>query len=221
MLLPWRPSPTRQHNTQRTSIPVKATANNPSPQPRQTLNSRTATPQAPPPFRAPLADTRHQLASFRFWHDEKRFRGTGDDSLAQHTLLAAGGIRTGGNPKAAPNQGLMGWQMPDRFVCFGVVWCVCVCGEGEVKRCHCCQCWRLTLLHAYHDPDCVANRWDILWSTSDGAHKAAPFINPAAGQLINALPGQHVTVSVTCLLVLFGRPSAAVILCLSFVVSLT
>jgi len=50
----------------------------------------------------------------RFWHDEKRFRGSGDESLAQHILLAAGGIRMGGNPKAAPVQGLMGWQVVDR-----------------------------------------------------------------------------------------------------------
>jgi hypothetical protein len=36
-----------------------------------------------PPF-APAPQPR------RFWHDEKRFRGSGDESLAQHTLLAAG-----------------------------------------------------------------------------------------------------------------------------------
>eukprot|EP00775_Hariotina_reticulata_P009845 gene9845-10004_t len=80
----------------------------------------------------------------RFWHDEKRFRGSGDVSLAQHLLLAAGGIRTGGVFKTAPVTGPMGWQVPQR--------------------------------------------WDVLWSTSDGAHKAAPFIK--AGQLINALPGE-------------------------------
>jgi hypothetical protein len=54
------------------------------------------------------------LAYCRFWHDEKRFRGSGDESLAQHALLAAGGIRMGGNPKAAPVQGPMGWQVTNR-----------------------------------------------------------------------------------------------------------
>jgi hypothetical protein len=52
----------------------------------------------------------------RFWHDEKRFRGSGDDSLAQHMLFAAGGTRTGGNFKAAAAAGPMGWQVPDRCV---------------------------------------------------------------------------------------------------------
>lgn len=50
----------------------------------------------------------------RFWHDEKRFRGSGDASLAQHVLFAAGGTRVGGNFKAAKAQGPMGWQVPDR-----------------------------------------------------------------------------------------------------------
>lgn len=47
---------------------------------------------------------------FRFWHDEKRFKGNGDTSLAQRALLAAGGRRTGGNVKSAPTNGAMGWQ---------------------------------------------------------------------------------------------------------------
>jgi hypothetical protein len=40
----------------------------------------------------------------RFWHDEKRFKGTGEKSLVQRALLALGGVRTGGNVKAAPVQ---------------------------------------------------------------------------------------------------------------------
>lgn len=47
---------------------------------------------------------------FRFWHDEKRFKGNGETSLAQRALLAAGGRRTGGNVKSAPTNGPMGWQ---------------------------------------------------------------------------------------------------------------
>ncbi|KAG1663563.1 hypothetical protein FOA52_013183, partial [Chlamydomonas sp. UWO 241] len=47
---------------------------------------------------------------FRFWHDEKRFKGTGETSLAQRALAAAGGRRTGGNLKAAPTLGPLGWQ---------------------------------------------------------------------------------------------------------------
>lgn len=53
--------------------------------------------------------------AYRFWHDEKRFRSSGDLSLAQIVLFAAGGIRTGGNLKAAPTQGAMGWQVPHRY----------------------------------------------------------------------------------------------------------
>lgn len=60
------------------------------------------------------AAPRHARATRRFWHDEKRFRGSGDASLAQHALLAAGGTRVGGHAKGAPSQGLMGWQVPDR-----------------------------------------------------------------------------------------------------------
>jgi len=44
----------------------------------------------------------------RFWHDEKRFKGTGETSLVQRALLAAGGVRTGGNIKSARTSGLMG-----------------------------------------------------------------------------------------------------------------
>eukprot|EP00882_Tetradesmus_deserticola_P023697 GHRQ01025803.1.p1 GENE.GHRQ01025803.1~~GHRQ01025803.1.p1 ORF type:complete len:223 (+),score=64.41 GHRQ01025803.1:724-1392(+) len=94
-----------------------------------------------PALKAPLQ--REQLADFRFWHDEKRFRGSGDVSLAQHMLFAAGGTRTGGNFKAAAAPGPMGWQVP--------------------------------------------GRWDVLWSTSDGALKAASFLKQ--GQLISTLPG--------------------------------
>lgn len=52
------------------------------------------------------------MGCVRFWHDEKRFRGTGDVSLAQHMLFAAGGTRTGGQFKDAVAQGSMGWQQP-------------------------------------------------------------------------------------------------------------
>lgn len=47
----------------------------------------------------------------RFWHDEKRFKGTGETSLAQRTLLALGGQRVGGAQKLDPSPGLMGWQV--------------------------------------------------------------------------------------------------------------
>lgn len=38
-------------------------------------------------FRSPQPDS---IGSFRFWHDEKRFKGTGENSLVQIALLAAG-----------------------------------------------------------------------------------------------------------------------------------
>lgn len=50
----------------------------------------------------------------RFWHDEKRFRGSGEVWLAQHMLFAAGGTRMGGNFKEAHAQGYMGWQQPHK-----------------------------------------------------------------------------------------------------------
>eukprot|EP00967_Tisochrysis_lutea_P139324 scaffold253015_cov16-Tisochrysis_lutea.AAC.2 len=47
---------------------------------------------------------------FRFWHDEKRFKGDGITSLAQRTLLKLGGLRKGGNVKNDPSNGQMGWE---------------------------------------------------------------------------------------------------------------
>lgn len=53
-----------------------------------------------------------RVGYFRFWYDEKKFKGTGEDSLVQKALIAAGGIRMGGNAKKAPALGPMGWQRP-------------------------------------------------------------------------------------------------------------
>ncbi len=61
----------------------------------------------------------------------------------QRALLAAGGERTGGNVKSAPQLGPMGWQMPDA--------------------------------------------WDVLWSPSTTALKAADALQP--GQLLCVVPG--------------------------------
>ncbi len=54
-----------------------------------------------------------------FWHDEKRFKGTGEDSLVQRALLAAGGRRVGGNVKHDPQPGPLGWQ---RMAAWDVLW---------------------------------------------------------------------------------------------------
>ena len=48
--------------------------------------------------------------TFRFWHDEKKFKGNGENSLAQRNLLRLGGLRTGGNIKSASSAGPLGWQ---------------------------------------------------------------------------------------------------------------
>ncbi|PNH02661.1 putative beta-tubulin polyglutamylase [Tetrabaena socialis] len=56
---------------------------------------------------------------FRFWHDEKRFKGSGSDSLVQAALLAAGGRRTGGHAKEDPSHGPLGWQ---RLGAWDVLW---------------------------------------------------------------------------------------------------
>lgn len=47
---------------------------------------------------------------FRFWHDEKRFKGTGETSLVQRALINAGGRRMGGHIKSAPTQGPLGYH---------------------------------------------------------------------------------------------------------------
>lgn len=91
---------------------------------------------------APQAQER---VSFRFWHDEKRFKGTGEQSLVQRALLEQGGIRMGGNVKSHPELGPMGWQKP--------------------------------------------HHWDLLWSPSSTALKAAAFVRP--GQLICTVPGLY------------------------------
>jgi hypothetical protein len=52
----------------------------------------------------------------RFWHDEKRFKGTGEDSLAQIALLSIGGARVGGHVKSAPTQGPLGWEVSNHHV---------------------------------------------------------------------------------------------------------
>lgn len=49
---------------------------------------------------------------FRFWHDERRFKGGIDNCLVQEALFAAGGVRTGGYPKTAPVSGPLGFQRP-------------------------------------------------------------------------------------------------------------
>ncbi|GLC40289.1 Tubulin polyglutamylase ttll5 [Pleodorina starrii] len=56
---------------------------------------------------------------FRFWHDEKRFKGSGADSLVQRALAAAGGRRTGGHEKSDPSHGPLGWQ---RLGSWDVLW---------------------------------------------------------------------------------------------------
>jgi hypothetical protein len=50
--------------------------------------------------------------AFRFWHDERRFKGDAERCLVQEQLFAVGGIRTGGWPKASPIPGPLGWQRP-------------------------------------------------------------------------------------------------------------
>ncbi|KAF5829704.1 tubulin-tyrosine ligase family-domain-containing protein [Dunaliella salina] len=52
---------------------------------------------------------------FRFWHDEKRFKGDGLTSLAQRTLIKLGGQRKGGNIKSDPSNGQMGWEVPGEW----------------------------------------------------------------------------------------------------------
>jgi hypothetical protein len=60
---------------------------------------------------------RHQPSPshFRFWHDEKRFKGSGETSLAQRALLALGGKRIGGNIKSDVSIGPMGWQRMEEW----------------------------------------------------------------------------------------------------------
>ncbi|GLI59600.1 hypothetical protein VaNZ11_001529, partial [Volvox africanus] len=67
----------------------------------------------------PTASSESRRAFFRFWHDEKRFKGTGADSLVQRALASAGGIRTGGHMKSDPTHGPLGWQ---RMGSWDVLW---------------------------------------------------------------------------------------------------
>lgn len=48
--------------------------------------------------------------TFRFWQDERRFKGSGERCIVQRALFEAGGVRTGGYPKAAPLPGPLGAQ---------------------------------------------------------------------------------------------------------------
>ncbi|KAI8474298.1 MAG: tubulin-tyrosine ligase family-domain-containing protein [Monoraphidium minutum] len=49
-------------------------------------------------------------AKFRFWHDERRFKGPADRCIVQQALFDAGGVRTGGYPKCSPLPGPLGHQ---------------------------------------------------------------------------------------------------------------
>ncbi|MEW5315281.1 MAG: hypothetical protein WDW38_006722 [Sanguina aurantia] len=48
--------------------------------------------------------------AFRFWFDERRFKGKGKNCIVQRALFQSGGVRTGGHPKASPLPGPLGWQ---------------------------------------------------------------------------------------------------------------
>ncbi|GLI61494.1 hypothetical protein VaNZ11_003822 [Volvox africanus] len=50
--------------------------------------------------------------TFRFWHEERRFKGIGERCIVQRALFEHGGVRTGGYPKTAPIPGPLGWQRP-------------------------------------------------------------------------------------------------------------
>eukprot|EP00198_Chlamydomonas_reinhardtii_P004771 XP_001694107.1 predicted protein [Chlamydomonas reinhardtii] len=50
--------------------------------------------------------------TFRFWHEERRFKGSGERCIVQRALFEHGGVRIGGYPKAAPVAGPLGWQRP-------------------------------------------------------------------------------------------------------------
>ncbi|KAG1679275.1 hypothetical protein FOA52_009305 [Chlamydomonas sp. UWO 241] len=50
--------------------------------------------------------------AFRFWTDARRFKGSEEKCIVQQALYEAGGVRTGGYPKAAPVPGPLGYQRP-------------------------------------------------------------------------------------------------------------
>ncbi|KAG2433886.1 hypothetical protein HXX76_008239 [Chlamydomonas incerta] len=50
--------------------------------------------------------------TFRFWHEERRFKGSGERCIVQQALFEHGGVRIGGYPKSAPVAGPLGWQRP-------------------------------------------------------------------------------------------------------------
>lgn len=58
-------------------------------------------------------------AKFRFWYDERRFKGVAERSIVQQALFEAGGVRTGGYPKAAPVPGPLG---SDRMDDWDMLW---------------------------------------------------------------------------------------------------
>ncbi|KAL6752058.1 tubulin-tyrosine ligase family-domain-containing protein [Haematococcus lacustris] len=59
-----------------------------------------------------LRSEQRNSGTFRFWHDERRFKGSGTNCVVQSALFSQGGVRTGGYPKAAPVPGPLGWQRP-------------------------------------------------------------------------------------------------------------
>jgi hypothetical protein len=75
-----------------------------------------APPPAPPrrgrPSPSPQRPRGRGSAKFRFWHDERRFKGPSDRCVVQQALFGVGGVRTGGYPKAAPLPGPLGFQRP-------------------------------------------------------------------------------------------------------------
>lgn len=78
---------------------------------RSCLCDSTVTSCSPPPLLA-QDDSGQGRGTFRFWHEERRFKGDGSRCLVQAALFAAGGVRTGGHPKVSPLPGPLGWQRP-------------------------------------------------------------------------------------------------------------
>ncbi|GFR42134.1 hypothetical protein Agub_g2980, partial [Astrephomene gubernaculifera] len=64
---------------------------------------------------APKAEGSGVVTFFRFWHDEKLFKGRGADCLVRAALAAAGGQRAGGHAKEHPERGPLGWQRLGRW----------------------------------------------------------------------------------------------------------
>jgi hypothetical protein len=66
-------------------------------------------PTPPAPWQRPRT---RGSGKFRFWHDERRFKGSSDRCVVQQALFDAGGARTGGYPKCSPLPGPLGHQRP-------------------------------------------------------------------------------------------------------------